>query len=74
MTSAGGNKFAKVRSGERRILPADVWNAMLDTIEYVQGLRASGGALDRGRNLAGLHQAGQEHHRQRPGPVRVGGR
>ncbi len=45
MTSAGGNKFAKVRSGERRILPADVWNAMLDTIEYVQGLRESGGAF-----------------------------
>ena len=45
MTSAGGNKFAKVRSGDRRILPADVWNAMLDTVEYVQGLRESGGAL-----------------------------
>jgi hypothetical protein len=43
--TAGGNKFSKVQTGQRRILPADVWNAMLETIEYVDGLRESGGAL-----------------------------
>jgi hypothetical protein len=43
--TAGGNKFTKVQSGQRRVLPADVWNAMLETIEYVDGLRESGGAL-----------------------------
>jgi hypothetical protein len=26
-------------------MPAAVWNAMLETVEYVQGLRESGGAL-----------------------------
>ena len=43
--TAGGNQFAKVQSGQRRILPANVWNAMLDTIDYVDALRESGGAL-----------------------------
>ena len=40
-----GNKFRKVQSGERRVLPADLWNAVLETVEYVQGLRDRGGAL-----------------------------
>ena len=61
MTSAGGNKFAKVRSGERRILPADVWNAMLDTIDYVQGLRESGGAMARAGASPVCVDAGQNN-------------
>jgi hypothetical protein len=43
--TAGGNQFQKVQPGQRRILPAAVWNAMLETVEYVQALRESGGAL-----------------------------
>jgi hypothetical protein len=38
-----GNQYRKVQSGQRRHLPASVWNAMLETIDYVQSLRDSGG-------------------------------
>jgi hypothetical protein len=38
-----GNQYRKVQSGQRRHLPAAVWNAMLETIDYVQSLRDSGG-------------------------------
>jgi hypothetical protein len=37
-----GNQYRKVQSGQRRHLPAAVWNAMLEAIDYVQSLRDSG--------------------------------
>jgi hypothetical protein len=47
--TTGGDKFQHVYAGQRRQLPADVWNAMLDTIAIVKGMQASGGALTGGR-------------------------
>jgi hypothetical protein len=40
-----GNKFRKVQSGQRRVLPAALWNDVLAAVEFVQSLRDSGGAL-----------------------------
>jgi len=44
-TNAGGNKFSHVQPGQKRVMPAAVWNAFLDASDYVRQMQASGGAI-----------------------------